>query len=123
MKVLIIEDSATHLKLLNRLCTSIKNVQTATATDALEGYAMLKSLDVVDLIIIDQNMPYMKGTEFIAKIRSVDAYEAIPVIMSTAEPEEETERLMKTGANAIFHKPFDLKAFIRILEELKFALD
>ena len=58
MKVLIIEDSKTHLKLLERLCLSIKNVETVTAPDGLEGYAPLKSVEAIDLIIIDQNMPY-----------------------------------------------------------------
>ncbi|MDX2470285.1 MAG: response regulator [SAR324 cluster bacterium] len=122
MKVLIIEDSKSHLKLLERLCLSIKNVQTVTANDGLEGYAILKSVELIDLIIIDQNMPFLKGTDFIAKIRSVPSYAEIPVIMSTAEPETEQENLMETGANAIFHKPFDLNEFTRILEELKFAL-
>ena len=123
MKVLIIEDSKTHLKLLERLCLSIKNVETVTAPDGLEGYATLKSVEAIDLIIIDQNMPYLKGTDFIAKIRSIAKFEEIPVIMSTAEPKEKQESLMETGANAIFHKPFDLKEFLGILEELKFALD
>ncbi len=64
--VLILDDDPDILKVLS-LCLSAENCEvreTVSTADALE------SLDRIDVIVVDQRMPSMTGTEFIAAARA-----------------------------------------------------
>jgi CheY-like chemotaxis protein len=57
-----------------------------------------------DLIILDVEMPYMDGLEFVSALKSEASFPLIPVIFLTAR-EEALERAQRLGATACLTTP------------------
>ena len=59
MKILVVEDIEMHRKLITKILSKIKNIEIITAEDAFEGYAILKAIDDIELLILDHPMIYV----------------------------------------------------------------
>lgn len=69
---------------------------------SLEGEEALRSLDEFqpDLIILDLMMPQMDGFEFLTKIKSLQRWNKIPIIIaSNLGQKEDIDRGLSLGAN------------------------
>lgn len=66
-----------------------------------------------DALIVDFNMPYLNGTQFIKKIR-----EKIPntLIIGISSSEDVSDSFLEAGANYFFLKPFKM---LEILNTIK----
>jgi CheY-like chemotaxis protein len=118
MRILVVEDSRLHSKVVQRiLSTVLPQAQIVICPDAFDGWAALKGMPFVDLMILDHNMPFAKGGDFIRKVRTTEAYQSLPIIMLTGD--KGGEEFLKCGANAYFAKPFNPNEFKKIIDELK----
>ncbi len=109
LKAMLVDDSTTlrrvEKNVLQRLVKG--GVEFYEAADGEEAVIQLKAHPDVDLILLDVNMPNMKGDEFLAKMRAQKEYNRIRVVMVTTEAEKKTViRIMKLGANGFVVKPF-----------------
>jgi two-component system chemotaxis response regulator CheY len=60
----------------------------------------------IDLVLVDVHMPVMDGEEMLTRLRKIDQYENLPVIVVSSESEpSKIEKMLKLGATFI-HKPF-----------------
>ena len=76
------------------------------AEDGVEAMKIARE-HVVDLVLSDINMPNMNGISLVSKLRRLEAYEEIPIIMLTTESAEfKKEKAKKMGANGWLQKPF-----------------
>jgi two-component system chemotaxis response regulator CheY len=108
MDVLIVDDSAAIRKILQRVLRQtempIGNIH--EAGDGVEALAMLEQQSV-GLILSDINMPNMDGLEMLGKIKSMDAYKSVPVIMITTEGNQnKVMEAVSLGASGYVRKPF-----------------
>ena len=73
-----------------------------------------------DIVITDQQMPEMTGTELCQKLRDHPDYAECPVLLLTAKGfEMELHRLREElGINATFSKPFSPSAILNTVQEL-----
>lgn len=72
---------------------------------------------VPDVIFTDINMPRMNGLEFLERVKSLDEFKHIPVIVYSTDCTDEHTRLVeKLGASAIYSK-MKFKALPQILEK------
>ena len=73
-----------------------------------------------DLIITDQQMPEMGGSEFCQRMRELKGYENVPVILLTAKGLElDLARLRdELGITATLPKPFSPSRLVREVEAL-----
>ena len=70
------------------------------------------SLFLPRLIIADCMIPGMEAEEIVAAVRTVPAYQRVPVILFSILPEAEGQRLSAAcGATIFIHKPGELDAF------------
>jgi two-component system, chemotaxis family, chemotaxis protein CheY len=87
----------------------------------LEGYAVLTASNgqealerasgtVPGLIVTDQMMPIMTGTELFRALKSSPRLRQVPVILITSAPPATARDLHWAG---VFRKPLDLEAFLR----------
>lgn len=132
MKILIIDDSEIVLRVLK---SQLKNfgyndVETMTsAADANMYFASLNDADEikVDLIICDIEMPGLDGITFCKNIKSNPILHEIPIIIMTANADEESlEQAFEAGALDYVSKPprkIDLLARIRSAETIKRMMD
>lgn len=117
MKILIIEDSKSQIHLLNKIVKQIKDTEPILAADALEGFAILRAIPDIFLILLDNDMPFIKGINFLKKIKSDPILKKIPVLLSTAETN--TQQFIDAGAAKCFVKPYDITRFKESIETLR----
>ena len=107
MTVLIVEDSPLVRKMYG-LVFSRREHELTTAEDGRHGLQVLTADSPFDLILLDLRMPDMDGVEFIRAVRNHRALARIPIVLTTAEPDDsELMRQAKAlGVAAIVHKPW-----------------
>ncbi|MGI8908928.1 MAG: protein kinase domain-containing protein [Candidatus Sumerlaeaceae bacterium] len=73
-----------------------------------------------DLVILDVDLPTLRGDEVCRLLRSMPEYRSIPILICSAMPEAQKHemRLLGLGADAYIEKPFDDEVLVRALERL-----
>jgi DNA-binding response OmpR family regulator len=100
--VLVVDDDG-YMRDLLRLHLCAAGYEVAVAEDAVvAGHLLLTQR--VDLILVDIEMPYMSGLEFVRAVKSEATVCSIPVVFVTAHGEYE-ERGIELGAVAYLRKP------------------
>jgi CheY-like chemotaxis protein len=82
-----------------------------------DGYKALKTINSLkpNLFILDYRIPYLNGLELCDRIREMDSFKDIPVIMVSAQlPGQEVAKRNIVG----MHKPLDLNEFLDTVERL-----
>jgi diguanylate cyclase (GGDEF)-like protein len=103
-KILIIDDSIEHIKILIALLDDLYDVYFAKS--GREGLAILPSVDP-DIILLDIMMPEMDGFAVCEQIKKEPSWQETPVIFISAQgaAEDETKGL-ELGAIDYITKPF-----------------
>jgi two-component system chemotaxis response regulator CheY len=106
--ILVVDDSAAIRKILQRVLrqTGMAIRTIVEAGDGQEALEVLKA-QKVDLVLTDINMPKMDGLQFLAALRSVPQWSALPVVMITTEGgEAKVSEAVRLGAVGYVRKPF-----------------
>ncbi|MFH0982465.1 MAG: response regulator [Planctomycetota bacterium] len=116
--VLIVDDNAQNLELLEVYCEGLQGVSIITATNGLEAMARVAQ-DRPDLILLDIMMPRMSGFEVCKQIKSNPETRDILVVMVTALNETaDIERAAECGADDYLSKPIDRNALVDLVTAL-----
>ncbi|MCF4097768.1 response regulator [Maritalea mediterranea] len=106
MRILIVDDYATMLRILRNL---LKQLGFENVDDAADGHEAAQKVaqQKYDLIISDWNMEPMTGYELLRHVRADPANAHVPFIMITAESATENVIAAKrAGVNNYIIKPF-----------------
>ena len=117
MNILIIEDRKGQAQLIQKIIQKNSSHQVLYCEDAFDGYVMMKALDTLDVVILDNELPYASGLDFLQKIKASETFKELPVIMSTADEDYESFKCL--GANYCLHKPFGKQDLMEILEQVE----
>ncbi len=107
MKVLIVDDYKTMLRILGNL---LKQLKFSNIEDAMDGSEALRKLrvDNFGLVISDWNMEPMTGIELLREVRADEKLKHLPFIMITAESKSENVIAAKeAGVSNYIVKPFN----------------
>ena len=89
---------------LARLAGPPEFVEAASGLEAIERLA----LGVVELIVLDLNMPDMHGLEVLGFVRSHQRYSRVPVIVLTTRGDDGSRQAaLQGGASSYLTKPFE----------------
>ncbi len=106
MKVLIVDDYPTMLKVLRSLLRQLKFTDITEASNAKDALAMLRE-DGFGLVISDWNMEPMSGYELLQEVRADETLKNLPFILVTAE--STTEKVIaakQAGVSNYIIKPY-----------------
>jgi two-component system chemotaxis response regulator CheY len=122
IRVLLVDDDPGVRKLVRALLTS---VGVRTISEAMDGAAGLDSVRSAapDVIILDWEMPWLQGPEFMRTLRSPDTFPhpAVPVIMLTGHGEySKVKEAVAVGVNEFLLKPVSSKALLDRLVSVLF---
>ena len=107
MKALIVDDSKVMRAILKKFLISEGFHTLFEAGDGAEALERLEEVGVVDLALVDWNMPKMNGLDFVTAMRTNRAFDSIRVMMVTTEAEaSQMVRALEAGANEYVMKPF-----------------
>ena len=83
MHYLVVDDSPTMRRIVINALKSFGVTDFTQAEDGLEALDKLKSVDSIEFVITDWNMPNMTGLELTKAIRSDDSLKHLPILMVT----------------------------------------
>src|SRR3989304_890008 len=110
--VLLVDDNAQTLELLEAYMEDLPEVRVVTATNGLEAMAKVAQ-ENPDLILLDIMMPKMSGFEVCKRIKSSPKTRDITVVMVTALNEtSDIERAAECGTDDYISKPIERKALV-----------
>ena len=111
--VLIVDDEPPVRRLIDCLLKELEYT-THQASNGDEAIAILKKNDNVDLIIMDLLLPGKHGLDICSKIRAMESFRDIPILVITAvyTKSKYNYQSREYGANAFMTKPFDNDAFL-----------
>lgn len=97
------------------------NVEVITVSDGFEAISYLNGLDPFDpapcLIVLDINMPRMNGKEALQKIRTLQRFEGIPVVLFTTSSFPLDKDFATKYAAGFITKPLDSRQIKAIAEQ------
>ena len=107
MKVLIVDDYKTMLRILRNLLRQLNFGNVEEASDGGEALQKLRQ-DRFGLVISDWNMEPMTGIQLLRAVRSDDSLKHLPFVMITAESKSENVIAAKeAGVSNYIVKPFN----------------
>ena len=120
MKILIVDDEPVNAALLEDLLGEAGYKHLQTVTDSRLALDVCETFEP-DLILLDLMMPFVDGFQILHALRSADIATFLPVIVLTADINEESKRnALRAGANDFLLKPFDhLEVLLRIANLLE----
>ena len=104
MKILVVDDSAIMRRIISN---SLKSVGFNDIIEAGNGAEAIESIEGVNLVLTDWNMPVMDGLTLVKEIRKRTELATLPIIMVTTEgAKTEVIEALKNGVNNYMVKPF-----------------
>jgi len=117
-KILIVDDSAAIRQSISFILSQ-EGYETLEATDGLEAFNMLPSIEALDLIITDVNMPNLDGIGFIRKARELPKYKFTPILVLTTESQgSKMNEGKEAGATGWIVKPFNSDKLLGIVKKV-----
>ena len=116
--VLLVDDNAQNLELLEAYMEDLPEVRVVTATNGLEAMTRVAEASPV-LVLLDIMMPKMSGFEVCRRLKSQPKTRDIAIVMVTALNETgDIERAAECGADDYVAKPVDRKALVELVRSL-----
>ncbi len=126
MVVLVVEDDESHYELIERSVRSLEKAGTrydlhwaqdgAEALDFLFRKGKYKDAPRPNLVLLDLNLPKVKGQTILEKMKADEKLRKIPVVVLTVSTsDEEMARAYDSGAAGFLNKPANRDDFDRLL--------
>jgi two-component system, chemotaxis family, chemotaxis protein CheY len=118
--VLIVEDADTCASTLEIVFSSIRGLKILMASSAERAWQMLEDgRGEIRVLVTDLHMPGMDGFELIERVRTNKLHAAMPIVVITGSTDPHvSDRLRRSGVDAVFAKPYSPALVREKLEQL-----
>jgi CheY-like chemotaxis protein len=115
--VLYIEDMKSHALLVKQIFDRLSNIDLQLEATAWAGLAHAQTQQT-DLILLDMELPDMKGLDLFRRLRQDPRTAGIPVVaISASAMPHQVQEALDLGMCKYITKPFSYKELIRVLQE------
>ncbi len=119
LKILLVEDAAVMRKIELKALATIGFDNVLEAGDGDEAISKLETVEGIDLIISDWNMPNKDGYELLLWVRSQERFEKVPFIMATGQGDMKQEKKARdAGVDGFIAKPFNADELKKKIESV-----
>ena len=112
MRILIVDDSRIMRNIVKNTLLNLKypaDVFTEAA-DGEEAFSILEKSEIT-LLLLDWNMPNLNGLELVKRLRSLEKFQNLPIIMVTSEAAKyNIIEAVKAGVTDYLVKPVNEKS-------------
>ena len=126
-RILLVEDNLDDIILTKRaLQQALIESEIIIARNGIEAVEYLNGLrndefhnKKPDLVLLDLKMTDMNGHEFLEKIKRIDRFKLIPiVILSSSGEASDIRKSYQLGANSYIQKPVEFERFVETVQTL-----
>jgi two-component system chemotaxis response regulator CheY len=122
VKAIVVDDSRATRTILKNALMRQGFSEVLEAGDGRQALDELSKSGVLDLALVDWNMPVMTGYELICEVRGRRDLDRMAIMMVTTETESgQIQRALDAGANEYVMKPFTADVLREKLLLLGFA--
>ena len=116
-KILVVDDNKLNLKVASKLLEKY-HATISTSDSGFETIERINNGEVYDLILMDDMMPKMSGTETLQKLKQIPNFH-IPVVALTANAiAGMREKYIQAGFNDYLSKPIEKQELNKVLQNL-----
>lgn len=115
-KILIVDDNKLNLKVAQKLLVKYNPI-IATAESGAECLNLINSGNKYDLILLDDMMPKMRGTEVLAKLKEIPNFNTPTIVLTANAINGMKEQYLKDGFDDYLAKPIEKPELYRILRK------
>jgi CheY-like chemotaxis protein len=117
--VVYIEDNPANIRLVQLILANRPHATLLTATDGLSGLELVRQKQP-DVVLLDLHLPDIEGHDVLNRLQADLSTKSIPVIILSADANpEQTAKLLEAGARQYLTKPFDVRTFLKVLDEVQ----
>jgi CheY-like chemotaxis protein len=116
MKILIVEDEEIQIRMIDKIVSRLKKVETIRARDSFDAYTALRAIPDIDIVLVDHEMPFANGLNFVAKVKSLELFKPLKmVVISGSENQKEYDEL---GVDGYVDKPVSIEKLTSIISNI-----
>jgi len=116
--ILYIDDSASNIKLMQRVLARRPQVRFMSAPNGKIGLELAQA-HLLNLILLDLELPDMHGDAILQQLQTTARTRPIPVVMLSADAtHKQIKRSTEAGARDYLTKPFEVPKLLEILDAL-----
>ncbi len=115
-KILVVDDNKINLKVATKILESF-SVETEGCESGESCLSKIQSGYYYDLILMDDMMPHMTGTETLQKLKQISGFHTPVVALTANAVEGMKEQYLEAGFDDYLAKPIDKEELKRILNQ------
>jgi CheY-like chemotaxis protein len=117
-RVLCVEDSEPNFRLIESILEDRPGTDLAWAETGQKGLEMARSQNP-QLVLLDLDLPDIHGSKVLAGLQAQPETAQTPVIVISADATpSQIERMLTAGARNYLTKPFDIRRFLCMFDEI-----
>ena len=117
-KIIIVEDNRKNLELFKAVLGMIPNLEILAKENGKDGLELIKS-EEPDIILLDIQLPDMKGTDICKELRKMKKFFNTPIIAVTSfAMKGDKERIVEAGFNDYVSKPLNILEFRKKIQNI-----
>lgn len=114
-RVVVIDDSKLTLAMVRDILEGA-GFEVLTAESGIEANAHIFSRNRPDLLLIDVELPLLRGDRKVRLLKTAGEFRDVPVILMSHKAPEELEKLaQEAGAEGWIAKPFQAEALVGVI--------
>jgi two-component system chemotaxis response regulator CheY len=119
--ILVVDDSRIMRNIVKNTFLELKiPCEFVEAADGQDALQKLLAKDI-HLVLLDWNMPKLSGIDFLKKVRNIEQYKDLPIIMVTSESAKyNVIDAIDAGATDYIIKPINEKIFSQKISQVVF---
>lgn len=115
-RILVVDDNKLNLKIIDKIVKRY-GIDTVLVDSGAACLNLINNNEKFDLILMDDMMPKMRGTEVFSRLKQIKGFNT-PVVALTANAlSGMRESYLKAGFDDYLAKPIEKKELIRVLQE------
>lgn len=115
-KILVVDDFNSVRVLIKNILTRM-GYEVTLASTGIEAFNLLQKDSTFHLLITDVEMPEMDGLELISKIRKINTFKELPIILLTTKNlDNQINELVMLKISSYIRKPFDYVHFVNTVK-------
>jgi signal transduction histidine kinase/ActR/RegA family two-component response regulator len=115
-RLLLVEDNLANLKVIRSALSRRPHIDVLPAMTGSMGLELARE-QRPDVILLDQHLPDITGTEALHRLKADPLTRSIPVVVVSADAtHRQIRRTLELGAVEYLTKPLDLPTFLRVVD-------